>query len=111
MIISLNLSPEESVWDRNRYYRATNRERERGRESGTGAGNLNIPAGCVRGTPNPKNPSLFPLISEERHHNPIEGFANICSTKISTGGNREREEGEKRNMKDLDDRKRDWGKK
>ena len=48
-----------------------------------GSGNLNIPTGCERGTPNPKKPSLFPLISEKRHHNPIEGFMNICSMEIS----------------------------
>lgn len=47
-------------------------------------GDLNIPTGCGKGGHLiPKTPGLFPLICEKRHHNPIEGFTNICSVEIS----------------------------
>lgn len=45
------------------------RERERGRE-GEPEYSHRL---WERGTPNPKNPGLFLLISEKRHHNPAEG--------------------------------------
>lgn len=70
----LDLSPEPSVVDTVVIMLLKDR---------VGLGNLNIPAGCERGTPNPKKPSLFPLISVKRQHNPIEGFTNICSMEIS----------------------------
>lgn len=37
-------------------------------------------------------PSLFPLISEKRHHNPVEGFTSICSMEISKERGREKRE-------------------